>query len=65
MSNNVWYLDITPNQMYSLYEYPIPDKDGKPLCEQHGWQLELTEVVIYDGEAAEKAPPNHCWVCKD
>jgi hypothetical protein len=27
-----WYIDITPNQMFSLYEYLIPGKSGLPLC---------------------------------
>ena len=60
-----WYLDITPNQMFSLYDYPILGKDGVQLCEQHGRQLELKEVVVYDREAMEIAPPDHCWVCED
>jgi len=60
-----WYLDITPNQMFSLYEYPIAGKDGLPLCEKHGMQLEHKEVVVYDREATEKTPPDHCWVCED
>ena len=38
-----WYLDITPNQMFSLYEYLIPGKTGLPLCEEHGRQLELQD----------------------
>ena len=46
-----WYLDITPNQMFSLYDYPIPGKGGLPLCELHGQQLESKEVVLYDKEA--------------
>ncbi len=58
-----WYLDITPNQMFSLYDYPVSGKDGLPLCELHGRQLELKEVVLYDNDASEKYPPDHCWVC--
>jgi len=46
-----WYLDITPNQMFSLYDYPIPGKRGLPLCEKHGRQLELNEVGDLDKEA--------------
>jgi len=46
-----WYLDITPNQMFSLYDYPIPGKSGLPLCEDHGRQLELKEVVLLDNAA--------------
>jgi len=61
--NFAWYLDTTPNQMFSLYDYPIPGMDGIPLCEQHGRQLELKEVIVYDKDATELAPPNHCWVC--
>jgi hypothetical protein len=60
-----WYLDLTPNKMFSLNDYPIPGKDGLPLCEQHGRQLELKEVVLYDEIATEKSPPGHCWVCAD
>ena len=60
-----WYLDLTPNHMFSLYGYPIPGKAGLPLCEQHGLQLELKEVVLYDEVATEKSPPDHCWVCKE
>ena len=59
-----WYLDITPNQMFSFGEYPIMGKDGIPLCDIHGRQLELKEVVIYDREATEINPPDHCWVCE-
>jgi hypothetical protein len=60
-----WYLDITPNRMFSLYKYPITGKDGVPLYELHGHQLELKEVVIFDREATEAFPPDHCWVCED
>jgi hypothetical protein len=59
-----WYLDLTPNRMFSLYAYPIPGKDGLPLCEQHGRQLERKEVLLYDEEATEISPPDRCWVCK-
>ena len=58
-----WYLDITPNQMFSLYEYPILGKRGMPLCIEHGLQLEQKEVVLYDEVATKKASPDHCWVC--
>ena len=60
-----WFLDITPNAMFSLYEYPIPGKSGLPLCEEHGRQLAMKEVVFYDREATELSPPDHCWVCKE
>ena len=60
-----WYIDITPNQMFSLYEYPIPGKDGLPLCKKHGKQLEMKEIVVYDKGATEALPPDHCWVCED
>ncbi len=46
--------------MLSLYDLPIYGKDGIPLCEQHGRQLELNEVVVSDREATEKAPLDHC-----
>jgi hypothetical protein len=58
-----WYLDITPNRMFSLGNYPVSGKDGLPLCEPHGRQLELKEIVLYDKIAPEKSPPDHCWVC--
>jgi hypothetical protein len=51
--------------MFSLYDYPIPGKSGLPLCEEHGRQLELKEVVLYDKQATELAPPDQCWVCKE
>ena len=60
-----WYLDITPNQMFSLYDYPILGKRGLPLCEKHGHQLEMKEVVVYDKEATEAFPPDRCWVCEE
>ncbi len=60
-----WYLDLTPNQMFSLYDYPIANKSGLPLCQLHGRQLELKEVVVLDQVATKKAPPDHCWVCKE
>ena len=60
-----WFLDITPNWMFSLYEYPIPGKNSLLLCEEHGQQLELKEVVLYDRETTKMAPPDHCWVCEE
>jgi hypothetical protein len=60
-----WYLDITPNHIFSVYEYPIPGKNGLPLCQQHGKQLEMKEVVLFDREATEISPPDHCWVCEE
>ena len=60
-----WYLDITPNGMFSLYEYPIPGKNGLSLCDEHVKQLEIKEVVLYDGEATKLAPPDRCWVCEE
>lgn len=60
-----WYLDITPNQMFSLYEYPIPGKEGLTLCEKHGRQLEQKEVVVFDRDATVISPPDHCWVCNN
>ena len=60
-----WYLDLTPNQMFSLYDYPIPGKDGLPLCKQHGAQLEMKEVVLFDKEATAASSPYHCWVCEE
>ena len=59
------YIDLTLTQMFSLYEYPILEKDGSPLCEGHGKQLELKEVVLYDKESTELAQPDHCWVCEE
>jgi len=59
-----WYLDITPNYMFSIGGYPTPGKDGIPLCQEHGRQLEMKEVVLYDAEATEAFPPDHCWVCE-
>ena len=59
------YLDITSNQMFSLYDYPIPGKSGLPLCQEHGKQLEMKEVVVLDQTATELAPPDHCWVCEE
>jgi hypothetical protein len=58
-----WYLDLTPNQMFSLYDYPIPGKNGLPLCLEHGKQLEMKEVVVLDQIATEMAPPDHGWAC--
>jgi len=58
-----WYLDITPNQIFSLYEYPIPGKNELLLCEDHGKQLELKEVMIFDQETTKLSPPHHCWMC--
>jgi hypothetical protein len=60
-----WYLDITPNHMFSLYKYPIVGKTGLPLCELHGNQLELKEVALYDEEASHLSPPDHCWICEE
>jgi hypothetical protein len=41
--------------MFSLYDYPIPGKDGLPLCELHGTQLESKEVE----EAVREEPASH------
>ena len=59
-----WYQDITPNMMFSLDNYPSPGKDGIPLCQEHGKQLEMKEVVVFDKEATEANPPDRCWVCE-
>ena len=48
-----WYLDITPNEMFSLYDYPIPGKDGLPLCRVHSRKLEMLEAVIFDREVTD------------
>ena len=60
MTQFSWYLDITPNELFSLYDYPVPGKDGLPLCEEHGKKLEMKEVVILDREATELSPPDPC-----
>ncbi len=31
----VWNLGITPNEMFSLYHYPIEGKSSVSLCEEH------------------------------
>jgi hypothetical protein len=54
-----WYLDLTPNQMFSLYAYPIPGKRGLPLCQEHGQWLELKEAVVYDEEATRVSTADH------
>jgi hypothetical protein len=59
-----WYHDVTPNKMFSLGFYPVEGKDGIPLCEQHGRQLELKEVVVYDPETTKEYPATYCWVCE-
>jgi len=43
--------------MFSQYNYPIQDKDGPSLCEEHGDKLEMLEVVIFNREAIELSPP--------
>ncbi|MFC2054751.1 hypothetical protein ACFLV7_10750 [Chloroflexota bacterium] len=60
MKKYSWYLDITLNEMFSLYDYPTPGKDGLPLYEEHGKKLEMLEVVIFDREATEFSPPDLC-----
>jgi hypothetical protein len=60
-----WYLDITPNQMFSLEGYPIEGKRGLPHCGKHGNILERNEVVLFDGKAAGAFPPDHCWLCEN
>jgi len=50
--------------MFSIGDYPIPGKDGLPLCQEHGKKLEMKEVVLFDKEATEDNPPDHCWVCE-
>ncbi len=60
-----WYVDLTPNGMFSIDNYPVAGKRGLPLCRVHGEQLEQKEVVVYDQNATEQYPPNHCWICED
>jgi len=38
---------ITPNHMFSLYEYPLIEKAGCPLYEFQGNQHELNEILLY------------------
>jgi hypothetical protein len=54
-----WYLDLTPNRIFSLYDYPMSGNTGLPLCETHGQYLELKETVVRDNEATEKSLPDH------
>jgi hypothetical protein len=60
-----WYLDITLSHMFSLYDCPIIGKAGLPLCELHGNQLVLKEVVFYDEEATHLSLPDYYWVCEE
>ena len=48
--------------MFSLYDYPIVGKAGLPLCELHGNQLELKEVVLNAEDATMLAQPVLCWI---
>jgi hypothetical protein len=57
---DAWYMDITPNQMFSFSNYPIPGKSGFPLCQKHGKQLDMKEVVVLDRIATELTPPDPC-----
>jgi len=59
MSRFAWYLDITPIQMFTLNDYPIPGKSGLPLCQEHGMQLEMKEMMMLDKVVTELAPPGH------
>ncbi len=34
--------------MFSFDEYPTDGKHGIPLCQEHGKQLEMKEVVVLD-----------------
>jgi len=36
MNKYAWYLDITPKQMFSLYDNTISGKTGLLLREEHG-----------------------------
>ena len=64
-TNFAWYLDLTPNEMFSVSSYPVPGKRGLPLCQAHGNQLEQKEVVAYDQNATELLPPIYCWICEE
>jgi hypothetical protein len=48
-----WYLDITPNEMFSFDGYLIAGKRGIPLCQEHGRQLEMKEVVVSERRTME------------
>jgi hypothetical protein len=54
-----WYLDITPNEMFSFGDYPIADKRGIPMCQEHGKQLEMKKVVVLDQVATEMISQAH------
>ena len=55
---------VQGDSSFSLYDYPIPGKYGLAHCEEHGRQLELNVVTLFDKAAIEASPPDHCWVCK-
>ena len=59
-----WFLNLTPNQMFSLHDYPIEGKCSLLLCQEYGRQFEMKEVVLYDLVATEAFPPDYCWVCE-
>jgi len=46
-------------------DYPVEEKRCLPLCREYGKQLEQKEVVLFDDEATEAAPPDHCGVCEE
>lgn len=60
-----WYLDLTPNEMFSIGDYPLPGKRGLPLCQEHGNQLEQKELVAYDPDATKLSSASHCWICEE
>jgi len=53
-----WYLAIAPNEMFSLYEYPVPGKSGVPLCQEHVRQLESKYVLLFDWQSNEAVVVN-------
>jgi len=52
-----WYLDITPNEMFSFGDFSIADKRSIHMCQEHGMQLEMKEVVVLDQIATEMISP--------
>jgi len=59
MNKYAWYLDITPNQMLSLDDYPIPGITCLPLCVGHVRRLKQKEILLLDKAATDAEKINH------
>lgn len=59
-----WFYDITPGKVLAVNGFPVPGKDGVPLCEEHAETLLQNEDCVPAPDADSVEPAHYCWFCE-